>query len=85
MLHGRRHGRCAIRGHPDPVLTHTLFLKIWLTKITPTRRPVSFGVMTMLNEPLQLSDLTYWRSSLDHSGVPKGVVWGVQTPPPPKF
>ena len=65
MFHGRRDGRCAIRGHSDPVITHTLFLKMWVTKITSTRRTVSFGVMTILDELLQLSDLTYRRSSLD--------------------
>ena len=47
-------GRCAIRGYPKPVITHMFFLKMWKTKITSTRKPVLFGPMTMLNEPLQL-------------------------------
>jgi hypothetical protein len=55
VLHRRRNGRCAIRGTPpEPVLTHSLFIKMWKTKIISTRRPVLFGLMTTLNEPLQL-------------------------------
>jgi hypothetical protein len=54
VLKEPRYGRYAVRGHHKPVLTHAFFLKMLKTKITSTRRPVSFGLMMMLNELLQL-------------------------------